>query len=191
MARRRTLSESERRVWDKVTKTVDPLKTKKISEENPIPTQEEFHNLLSGETHLDAPSIKGGARLPVSKLPSAFLDRVDTPKSTPLGDRGKEKSVRRGQVVVEARLDLHGFTQDAAQAALRGFLKHHRGQGARCVLVITGKGRLGEGVIRKRLLHWLGQPDMRMIVSSYAQSHQKHGGAGAYYVFLKRLIHKA
>lgn len=70
--------------------------------------------------------------------------------------------------------------------ALLAFVAFQRTQGARCVLVITGKGKAGEGVIRKRFLDWLNAPDVRAHVSSYAQAHQKHGGAGAFYVFLKR-----
>ena len=54
------------------------------------------------------------------------------------------------------------------------------------MLVITGKGRAGEGVIRKRFLDWLNTPDVRDQVASYAQAHQRHGGGGAFYVFLKR-----
>jgi DNA-nicking Smr family endonuclease len=47
-------------------------------------------------------------------------------------------------------------------------------------------GRAGEGVLRQRLPEWLGEPEIRPVVSGFAQAHRMHGGAGAYYVFLKR-----
>jgi DNA-nicking Smr family endonuclease len=104
-----------------------------------------------------------------------------------LADRGEEKRVRRGRVEIAARFDLHGFTQDRAQAALADFVMRQRREGARVVIVITGKGRGGEdGVLKRRLPAWLAAPDLRAHVVGYSQAHRKHGGAGAYYVFLKR-----
>ena len=58
--------------------------------------------------------------------------------------------------------------------------------GLRCVLVITGKGRLGTGVLRARFLDWLAGPDLRDLVSGYSAAHIRHGGDGAFYVMLRR-----
>lgn len=95
--------------------------------------------------------------------------------------------MRRGQLEFSAKLDLHGHTQATADRYLFAFLVRQRAENARCVLVITGKGRSGEGVIRRNFINWLSTADARQIVSGYAQSHQKHGGGGAFYVFLRRL----
>lgn len=102
-------------------------------------------------------------------------------------DRGNEKRVRRGQVNPAASLDLHGHTQDTGRAALRRFLMRAHRRGDRAVIVITGVGRSGEGVMKKRLPEWLGEQGVREIISGFAQAHRTHGGAGAFYVFLKRV----
>lgn len=101
-------------------------------------------------------------------------------------DRGNEKQVRRGKVDLAARFDLHGHTQDSAWTALPAFLSRERAKGSRCVIVITGKGREGSGILRHNFLRWLEMPEARPIVSGYAQAHPRHGGAGAFYVFLRR-----
>jgi DNA-nicking Smr family endonuclease len=47
-------------------------------------------------------------------------------------------------------------------------------------------GRAGEGVLKRRLPEWLSEPDIRPLVSGFAPAHRVHGGAGAFYVFIKR-----
>jgi DNA-nicking Smr family endonuclease len=93
---------------------------------------------------------------------------------------------RRGQLDVTARFDLHGHTQASAGRALPLFFARATADGARCVLVITGKGRSGEGVLKRNFLDWLATPEARQIVSGYAEAHARHGGAGAFYVFLRK-----
>jgi DNA-nicking Smr family endonuclease len=101
-------------------------------------------------------------------------------------DRGGEKRVRRGKLRIGASLDLHGHTQDAARTALRRFLRAAHARGERTVIVVTGAGRANEGVLKRRLPEWLAEPDLREIAGGFAQAHRAHGGAGAFYVFLRR-----
>jgi DNA-nicking Smr family endonuclease len=111
--------------------------------------------------------------------------------SGPLADRGGEKRVRRGQIEIAAMLDLHGLTAPQAQAAVQRFLRQRHESGARAVLIVTGKGRPNAergweiGVLKRHLPDWLAAPGLRGIVSGFAQAHRRHGGGGAYYVFLK------
>ena len=90
--------------------------------------------------------------------------------------------LKRGRLDPEARLDLHGLTQDAAHRALIRFLQRSRANGARVVLVITGKS----GVLNRQFKPWLGQGELRALVSGVSTAHKRHGGAGAYYVLLKK-----
>jgi len=67
--------------------------------------------------------------------------------------------------------------------------------GLRLVLVITGKGRPGadhgpiprpHGVLRHQVPQWLRLPPLGPAVLQVAEAHLKHGGSGAYYVYLRR-----
>ncbi len=96
--------------------------------------------------------------------------------------------LRRGRMRPEARLDLHGMTQDEAHRALNGFIAASRGAGRRCVIVITGRGRakLGGGVLREQAPRWLNLPPTRGNVLGFAEAQPKDGGAGALYVLLRK-----
>ena len=69
---------------------------------------------------------------------------------------------------------------------MRGFLTACQARGLRAVLVITGQGRLGGGVIRAAFAEWMQAPALRAVVSGYTVAHQRHGGNGAFYVTLRR-----
>lgn len=102
--------------------------------------------------------------------------RVDTPPAL-------VRSLRRGALPIDARLDLHGLSAADAKARTLAFLSEMRGRGERCVLVIHGKG---EGVLRGELTAWLSQGRARDHVSAFVTAHAEDGGAGALYVALRR-----
>lgn len=104
----------------------------------------------------------------------------------PLQDRQNERAVRRGRQAYSATFDLHGHTRDSAFQVLPPFLAREQAKGSHCVIVITGKGKSGEGVLRRAFLNWLDLPEARALISGYAPAHAKHGGSGAWYVFLRR-----
>jgi DNA-nicking Smr family endonuclease len=112
--------------------------------------------------------------------------RTPAKLAPPPAERGAEKRVRRGKLEIGATLDLHGHTQVTGQAALERFLAAASARGDSTVIVVTGVGRAGEGVLKRRLPEWLASPSVRPMISGFAQAHQRHGGAGAYYVFIKR-----
>lgn len=87
---------------------------------------------------------------------------------------------------IDARIDLHGMTRASAQDALYGFLDRAHGRGHRCVLVITGKGTGGGGVLRRELPLWLNESRLRPLVLSIQPAQPRHGGGGAFYVLLRR-----
>lgn len=105
----------------------------------------------------------------------------------PPANRAGEKRVRRGKLEIGGTIDLHGHTQDSGRAALLRFLRAAQARGDRTVIVVTGIGRGGEGVLKRRLPEWLAERDIRHIVSGFAPAHRTHGGAGAFYVFIKRV----
>ncbi len=105
---------------------------------------------------------------------------------TPPQNRSAEKRVRRGKLEIGASLDLHGHTQESAHGAVIRFLRRAYARGDSAVIVVTGIGRQGEGVLKRRLPEWLNDSEIRALVAGFAPAHRSHGGAGAFYVFLKR-----
>jgi DNA-nicking Smr family endonuclease len=99
---------------------------------------------------------------------------------------GRWRRLSLGREAIGDRLDLHGLTQDGARAVLTGFVLDAAACGLRGVLVITGKGMLGDGVLRRRVPEWLAEPPLRPLVAGISEAHRRHGGAGALYVALKR-----
>ena len=110
----------------------------------------------------------------------------------PHDDPGKGIEPRRKHRIAKerdpigGRIDLHGMTQDRARATLEAFLRRSHDEGARAVLVITGKGVQGDGVLRRRTPEWLAAPALRDVVAGISEAHRRHGGEGALYVALKR-----
>ncbi|MFN3938930.1 MAG: Smr/MutS family protein, partial [Gemmobacter sp.] len=96
--------------------------------------------------------------------------------------------VARGKQAIDARLDLHGLTQDEAHGTLLRFLRSASARDARLVLVITGKGNRdgSRGVLRRQVPQWLGLPEFRALVVGFEDAHIGHGGEGALYVRVRR-----
>lgn len=161
--RKRELSEDEAKLWGRATAHVKARQRRThAADERPAPVAPK-----PKQESVKAPAPRASA-------------------NAPPGDRGGEKRVRRGKLEIDASVDLHGHTQESARAALSRFLVAAHKRGARTVIVVTGAGRMGQGVLRQRLPEWLGAAPLRAMVTGFAQAHRQHGGAGAYYVFLKK-----
>ncbi|MBK20522.1 MAG: hypothetical protein CMM52_16960 [Rhodospirillaceae bacterium] len=96
--------------------------------------------------------------------------------------------LKRGQIRPEARLDLHGLTQENAHRELVSFIVEAQASGKRSVIVITGRGRLSEGggVLRNQTPNWLNAPALRARIIAFATAQPRDGGTGALYVLLRR-----
>ncbi|KMW58911.1 SMR/MUTS family protein [Candidatus Rhodobacter oscarellae] len=110
-------------------------------------------------------------------------------------DQKSFDKLKRGKLKPEARVDLHGMTQARAHGVLSTFIQDAHARGLRLVLVITGKGKdrddggpipTPRGVLRHNVPQWLGLPPLSLMVLQVSDAHQRHGGGGAYYVYLKR-----
>lgn len=98
----------------------------------------------------------------------------------------RKRRLSRERDPIEARFDLHGFSRFEAEDQLGAFLMNCQARGLRSVLVITGQGRQGGGVIRSSFTEWMASPHLRLIVSGYSPAHRRHGGDGAFYVTLRQ-----
>ncbi len=101
-------------------------------------------------------------------------------------DKGEEQKLRKGPSEIDGKLDLHGLTQAEAYTALHRFIRGAVKSGRRTLLVITGKGRVGGGVLRRQLPMWLEEGELRSVVLAFTPARQKDGGDGAFYIKLRK-----
>lgn len=162
---KRPLKPDEQKIWAMVAATVHPL-TGRNAPKKAIPQ-----------------TLDAAARIE-PKRPEA------KPKTLRYGVDGIEPRRRhriaKAREEIGARIDLHGMTQDQARAALIAFVARAFDDGWRAVLVITGKGVQGDGVLRKAVPGWLGAPALSHMVAGISEAARHHGGEGALYVALKR-----
>jgi DNA-nicking Smr family endonuclease len=113
--------------------------------------------------------------------------RATLHEPTPGLDRRQALRLKRGQLEIEARLDLHGMVQTEAHRELAGFIARCYAAGKRTLLVVTGKGtREGSGVLRAAVPRWLAEPALRDRVLASAPAQPRDGGGGALYILLRR-----
>ena len=101
-------------------------------------------------------------------------------------DKSNARRLRQGRMDIDDIIDLHGMTQAEAQTRLRSFIQRAAFSGNRTVLIITGKGRAGQGILRARVPEWLKEPPLSQLVIAISDAQPGDGGTGALYVRLKR-----
>jgi len=183
--RRRRLTDEEHELWRGVIRSVAPLKRRR-------------RKVLSDAVEPAAAERKGKP-VPVKRVQATPLRGTAATKSAPPVpppliplDRRLKQRLARGGEPIAARLDLHGRTQAQAHAALLRFLQRAQADGAKTVLVITGKGggandfASERGVLKRQVPLWLALPEFRAYVAGVEDAHVAHGGRGALYVRVRR-----
>ncbi len=174
---KRSLSPEDIDLWRAVTSKTRPLAGR--APPKPVETRP-----------AEPPALAADSRPPPARAPrpSPREPKPLEPGAAIGVDRRLAERLRRGQLPIEARIDLHGLTQDEAHARLAAFLAAAAPAGRRCVLVITGTGawREGGGVLRESVPRWLNEARLRPLVLAIARAQPRHGGGGALYVLLKR-----
>ena len=150
-----------------------------------------------------------GAALPEPRKPvvNPSAPHVHVPNKPPPQltgfDRRTAQRFTRGQAQIERKLDLHGSGIEMARMRLMQFIRAAQGEGARTVLVVTGKGDSlytrhtlhgagyfhspeRQGRLRRLVPEWLHEAEFRALVSGFQPAHPKHGGGGAFYVRIRR-----
>lgn len=180
---KKSLSGEDKILWKQVAETITPLSQKRGEF-----LIEEMAKLL-GETvsPISAP-IASTPKSDVTQSP--ILSKVPVLSSAlhshPIEER-IAKNLAKGRQHIDSRIDLHGMTQDRARFALLDFLQMAQRSGDRIVLVITGKGNDGKGVLKRNVPIWLSLPQFKLLVNGFRISHSSHGGEGALYVRLRKL----
>ena len=194
--KRRRLRPDEEELWRKVVSNAE-----RLHPEKPLRPQD----------FVTTPTTQPRKKATFEAIPKSLTIQPSVPKtSTRLSpsiaeqvggqpvqmDRKAFDQLKRGKLRPEAKLDLHGMTLERAHPALTRFILNAQSQGKRLVLVVTGKGKqrddggpipVRSGVLRHQVPQWLSMPPLSPAVLQVTQAHLRHGGGGAYYVYLRKL----
>jgi len=188
----RGLRPDERELWQRVAEQSVPMHPERAQ---PIKQVVERPNKTPPKHHVQNFNIGQTARKPVPQHNLAPHITDHLMNSHVQMDSKAYGKMKRGKLGVEGKIDLHGMTLAQAHPALIGFILNAHKQGKRLVLVVTGKGKPDNGsgpiperrgILRHQTPHWLLSPPLGTIVMQVTPAHLKHGGDGAYYVYLRR-----
>lgn len=191
--RKRTISKEDLVLWERVTENALPLDPERthltefteIPEPRPLPVLNPIEPFLIGAQLKPKP--------PQHRL-RPDLDEIFA-KTSPNMDKRNFDRLKKGKLRVDGKIDLHGMTLAQAHPALNAFVHDAHMSGKRLLLVITGKGKSGRddgiipvlrGVLKHQVPQWLNMMPLAPMVLQVTQATQKHGGTGAYYVYLRR-----
>ena len=167
-------------LWQRVTQRVTPLpgRQQRLS---PPPMVKQLAKSVK-------PAAKTPQSMPTPGAPSSPTVKTPLPIDLREGDRAgldgrTQRRLFRGDVLIDRRLDLHGYTAARAEVKLQTFIEDAAYAGCRCVLVITGKGA---GVLKSHVPGWLKRAPLSGLVLALAQARPADGGSGAFYVLLRR-----
>jgi len=193
--KRRELSPDDRELWGRVVQTARPLKSARLAVPEipepvvpPRPVLKPTRQI--GQSVLRPDGSKPIAAHDLAQPLSEALARVPVQM-----DKRQFQRLSRGKLDPEARIDLHGMTLSQAHGALNGFILRAHAAGLRLVLVITGKGKTvaddgpiprRQGALKHDVPQWLRMAPLGSVVLEIREAHIRHGGAGAYYVYLRR-----
>lgn len=161
-------SDEDGDIWRSVTADVTPLKGRQSAKPADPPRTQRPRKPAAAQT-APAPARKPPDPLTLGHAPGV--------------DRRTAERLRRGQLPIDGRLDLHGHTRETAHRALSGFLAAAWDSDRRVVLIVTGKG---QGILKDAVPRWLNESPNRARILMIAQAQPKDGGGGALYVLLRR-----
>lgn len=177
--------EDDKRLWKLVASTVTPRAAEKpekmrskarirsVKSATAIPVETPTHLASIAPLRVSPEELKPAPAKTLKYAP----DRIEP---------NRKRRIAKEHDPIGARLDMHGLDQDQARATLEGFIRRAYDDGHRAVLVITGKGKVGHGVLKQRTPEWLAGPGVREMIAGVSIADRRHGGDGALYVALKR-----
>lgn len=195
--RPRRPSAEDKALWERIARTTTPLPDRPSPRPGTSPIQRPASTPKEGREEADVPAFRIGEKA-TGTAAHRHPDRARGERlaQAPVRmDHGKHRKMLRGKMKPEGRIDLHGRTLAEAHPALTRFILDAFDSGKRLVLVITGKGKDRDeggpipgrrGVLRHQVPMWLQAPPLGAVVLELRPAHVRHGGEGAFYVYLKR-----
>jgi DNA-nicking Smr family endonuclease len=186
---RRHLTADEERLWTAVARSVRPLRAKPTTKPTAKPSAAQLAKAAPPKPQSAKPNVtKPNVAKHVEHAPQPVAPKAKPPSPAKAFALRERRQLARGNAEIGGRIDLHGMTQAEAHDALLRFLRRAQAEGAKFVLVITGKGGPGgeRGVLRRQVPLWLALPELRTCVLGFDVAHVGHGGEGALYVRLRK-----
>jgi DNA-nicking Smr family endonuclease len=188
--KRRDLTEDDAALWLGVARSIKPLRR---SHSSSVKASDGGSRAEAVRPKPVAPGSRAAQVMPRER-PEPAPPKTKAVAEPAAIDRRLRQRLARGREPIDARIDLHGLTQNEAHGALLAFLRGAQSKGARLVLIVTGKGRSGDpsgdfgarGVLRRQVPLWLGLPEFRALIVEFGEAHVAHGGQGALYARLRR-----
>jgi DNA-nicking Smr family endonuclease len=172
----RRLGPDEQKLWARVVATVRPLR-------GAVPPPAE------GEAAPEPPPADLPQAQPKPPPPPALAPHRKAPGTTL--DGTWDRRLSRGMVAPDCVVDLHGHNLATAYALLDRRLDEAVRDGARLLLLVTGKPPGPErpvkrGAIRAAVGDWLAASRHAGDIAAVRNAHPRHGGGGALYIVLRR-----
>lgn len=185
MAERGKPGDEDEALWKAVTRDVKPIKRTP----SPSAKPEVVKKPARAQPKTPSPPLTSPPAI-AKPAPRPALPPRELSHGQAAGlDKRTMDRLRRGQVPVEAEIDLHGYTQEQAHNALNAFIIGQAAAGRRCVRVITGKGSFrqgGGGVLKTAVPRWLNETPLQDSILAFTHARRDDGGEGALYVLLRR-----
>ena len=195
--KQKRLSKEDEALWEQVKKSTRPIKTTATFLTENIETEQPALQKSPAKKALPSPRFRVGQQAQSAGLKDNLSESI----SSSLGkeplkmDARKFGKMQRGKLEPEAKIDLHGMTLSEAHPELIRFVLGAWARNLRLILVVTGKGKKRDqegpipvrtGVLKHQVPQWLRMPPVQPAILQVTQAHIKHGGEGAYYVYLRR-----
>ena len=173
--KKRDLSDDEKELWKEFSKSTEPLPHQNQKNQKTAPGKKKPINSVNLKD--EKKHYIGGKKSPahVDKAPVSSVLSMDSKLHT---------KMRQGKIRPDAKLDLHGLNLSQAQPILTKF-----------VLDAHGKGRNTEdhdiipkrkGILKANVPNWLSMEPLSSKILQITNAHVKHGGGGAFYVYLRK-----
>ena len=173
------LKNTDQKLWDIATSDVTQIAQKSIS---PKPIRPRKMTKKSQGVSLEAVGfIELEIFKPRTQKPAPTLE-----KSSFQIDAALKKRFERGDLPLDGKIDLHGLTLEQAHRKFLSFIHTKIAAGARFILIVTGKGVGGEGIIRKSLPLWCDSAEIKQHILQRTEAKPHHGGSGATYILLRK-----